>query len=292
MKRIVFPVAAAAVVLSLILVPAASAQRGSPAVNTVKVTDSIYMLQGRGGNLGVSVGDDGILLIDDDYANLSEAIDAALEKLGHDGLKFILNTHHHGDHTGGNPHFGAKAPIVAHSKLRERLAANKDLSDAAVRAGIPTITFDDSLSLHFNGEEIEMVHFPTGHTDNDSVIFFTRSNVVHMGDHFFVGRFPFIDLAGGGDVEQYIENVRAVIGLLPADVKIIPGHGPLATLDDLKSFESMLTETVGIIRAGIDSGKSLDQLVEAGLPEKFAEAGSGFVNEKRFIGIVYESLTR
>ena len=276
----------------LLIVSDAFAQRQAPQVTTVKVTDTIYMLQGRGGNIGVSVGEDGVLIIDNDYVQMAEAIDAALNKLSKGDLKFILNTHHHADHTGGNRYFGASAPIVAHEKLRERLATSRTLGDAEGRAGLPSITFKDEISLHFNGDDIRMIHFPTGHTDNDSMVFFEQSNVLHAGDHFFVGRFPFIDLAGGGDVESYIQNVRKVIGMLPPDVKIIPGHGPLATLDDFKAFEQMLTETVGIVQKGIDAGKTLDELTEAGLPEKYADAGSGFVNEKRFIGIVHMSLTR
>lgn len=261
-------------------------------ITTHKVTDNIYMLEGRGGNIGVSTGEDGVLIIDDQYANMSDAIKDALKKLGDGKLEYVLNTHHHGDHTGGNVTFGAEATIVAHENVYKRLATDRTLKDARLRKGLPTFTFADSLSMHFNGEEIKMIHFPTGHTDTDSVIFFTDSKVVHMGDHFFSGYFPFIDLSAGGDVESYMNNVRTVLSMLKGDEKIIPGHGPLSTPEDLKNFLGMLEDTTGIIRKGIDAGKSLDDLVEAGLPQKYDKAGAGFVNTKRWISIIYTSLSR
>ena len=280
--------------LSLYLVSTASAQRSQPEVRTSKVAGNVYMLQVRGGNIGVSVGEDGILIVDDDYPNASEAIDAALGKLSKGSLKFVLNTHYHGDHTGGNRFFGAEAPIVAHDNVRVRLEKGKDLSDPAVRAGLPSITFEDSASLHFNGEQILLKHLATGHTDGDSVVYFTESKVLHMGDHYFAHRFPFIDLAGGGDVESYLDNVRSVIKEKQGvdGLKVIPGHGPLSNISELKAWEKSLTEAVGIIQSGIDAGKSRDDLLEAGLPDKFVEFGGGFVNEKRFIGIVHQSLTQ
>lgn len=261
-------------------------------ITTHKVNGNIYMLEGRGGNIGVSVGDDGVLMIDDQYANMSDAIKDALKKLGNGKLEYVLNTHHHGDHTGGNAVFGAEATIVAHDNVYKRLAKGKKLDDPGVRAGLPTFTFADSLSIHFNGEEIKLIHFPNGHTDTDSIIFFTQSKVVHMGDHFFAGRFPFIDLSAGGDVESYMNNVRNVIAQLDGDEKIIPGHGPLSTPKDLKNFLAMLEDTTGIIRKGIDAGKSLDEIIKAGLPKKYDDAGTGFINSKRWISIVYTSFSR
>lgn len=261
-------------------------------ITTHKVTDNIYMLEGRGGNIGVSVGDDGVLVIDTQYANMAKPIRDAIKKLSKKDIAFIINTHFHGDHAGGNAALGQETPIIAHANTRKRLAGNKDLSDDTFRNSLPWITFDDDLSLHLNGEEITIRHFPTGHTDTDLVVYFTESNVVHMGDHFFNGFFPFIDLAGGGDVMSYIGNVAAILSMLPADAKVIPGHGPLATVDDLKAFKAMLDETVGIVRDGIAAGKDESKLQAEGMPEKYADAGSGFINTKRWISIVYTSLTR
>lgn len=261
-------------------------------ITTHKVTDTIYMLEGRGGNIGVSVGEDGVLVIDTQFENMADPIRDAIGNLSKDDIEFIINTHFHGDHTGGNVALGQDTPIVAHENARKRLLGTGDVGDDAFRNGLPWVTFDDDLSLHFNGEEIKLVHYPTGHTDTDCVVFFTASNVVHMGDHFFNGRFPFIDIGGGGDVASYMSNVQAIIDQLPSDVKIIPGHGPMATLADLKNFLSMVKESVDYIRKGMADGKDVKQLQEKGLPEKFAEAGTGFVSDKRWISIVHQSYTR
>ena len=171
------------------------------------------------------------------------------------------------------------------------ITSRTDMNDAKTRNSLPVVTFDDDMSLHFNGEEIKLVHYANGHTDTDSIVFFTKSNVVHMGDHFFVNAFPFVDTANGGDVEQYIKNVRAVLADLPDDVQIIPGHGPLATKAVLQSWIDGVAESVEILRPGIESGKSAKDLIEAGLPAKFDDWGKGFVSTNRWIGIVHSSLS-
>ncbi|HKR60894.1 MAG TPA: MBL fold metallo-hydrolase, partial [Pyrinomonadaceae bacterium] len=189
------------VTLLVLAVPVVQAQDFSKVeITATKVNGNIFMLQGQGGNIGVSVGADGILIVDDQFAPLADKIKAALKTLGEGKLKFVLNTHWHGDHTGGNAQFGPEAPIIAHDNVRRRLATEqkseffKRTTPASPKEALPVITFDKSLSVHFNGEEIKVIHFPQGHTDGDSVIFFTTSNVVHMGDDFFVARFPFVDL--------------------------------------------------------------------------------------------------
>src|SRR5687767_6795650 len=176
-------------------------------VKVHKVHGNVYMLQGMGGNIGVSVGPDGILIVDDQYAPLADKIKAALKTLGEGKLKFVLNTHWHGDHTGSNAAFGPEAPVIAHDNVRKRLSTEqrneffKRTTPPSPKEALPIITFGHSLTVHFNGEEIRVIHFPQGHTDGDSIIFFTNSNVVHMGDHFFAGRFPLVDLDSGGNVE-------------------------------------------------------------------------------------------
>src|ERR1041385_2028919 len=222
------------------LASAALAQRdmSNVEIKTTPVAGNIYMLEGNGGNIGVSVGPDGILIVDDQYAPLSEKIEAAVRKLNPGRLKFVLNTHHHGDHTGGNAAFGAKdATIIAQSNVRKRLAADAN----SKKESLPVITFDQSASVHFNGEEIKLLHHGPGPPDGDSVIYFTGANVIHMGDLFFNGGFPFIDLSSGGSVDGYVASVAAVLEKAPADAKIIPGHGKLGTVDDLRTFHTALT---------------------------------------------------
>jgi cyclase len=264
-------------------------------IKSTQVAGNIYMLEGAGGNIGVSVGADGILIVDDQFAPLADKIRAALKKLGEGKLRYILNTHFHGDHTGSNKVFGTEATIVAHDNVRKRLSG--ELKPASGNAkpeppeALPVITFDNSLSVFFNGEEIRVMHVPHGHTDGDSVIYFTKANVVHMGDQFFNGMFPFIDLQSGGDVEGYARNVEAVLAKTPADAKIIPGHGLLANVDDLKKFHQMLVETIGIVRERIRAGKTLDQIKAEGLPEKWNSWGQGFMKTPAWLQTLYQGLS-
>src|ERR1044072_1204729 len=209
-------------------------------IKATKVAGNVYMLEGAGGNIGVSVGDDGLLIVDDQFAPLSDKIRAALKGIADKKLKFILNTHWHGDHTGGNVAFGAEATIIAHDNVRKRLATEQkstvfnSTTPPSPKEALPVITFDQTLTVHFNGEDIRAIHYPRGHTDGDSVIFFSASNVVHLGDDFFAGRFPFVDLESGGSVEGLVKNIGELINKIPADAKLSPGHGAISTLDDLK----------------------------------------------------------
>ena len=256
-------------------------------IKSTHVAGNVHMLEGAGGNVGVSTGPDGLLIVDDQFAYMAEKIDAALQKLeAPKPLKFVLNTHWHGDHTGGNAFFGTKASIVAHSNVRKRLAAKSDTAKDA----LPVITHDNGLSVNFNGEEIRMIPLLPGHTDGDCAIHFTKSGVIHMGDQFFNGRFPFIDLGSGGSVDGYIKNVANVLQMATDDMKIIPGHGALATKKDLQAFHDMLVETTGVIRKAIADGKSIEEVKAAGLPEKYKEWGTGFINHQRYIEIVYNNL--
>ena len=267
-------------------------------ITATKVGGNIYMLQGSGGNIGVSVGTDGILIVDDQFAPLADKIKKALKDLGDGKLKFVLNTHWHGDHTGGNVAFGPDAPIIAHDNVRRRLSTEqkseffKRTTPASPNEALPVITFDKSLSVHFNGEEIKVIHFPHGHTDGDSVIFFTNSNVVHLGDDFFVSKFPFVDLESGGDVEGLIKNIAEIIPKLPADVKIIPGHGAISTVADLKAYHRMLTETTAIVREKMKAKKTLAEIKAEGLPAEWKEWGSGFIKTDVWLETIHRSLSK
>jgi glyoxylase-like metal-dependent hydrolase (beta-lactamase superfamily II) len=266
-------------------------------IKVQKVSGTVYMLEGQGGNIGASVGEDGIVIVDDEFLPLAEKIEAALKGITDKPVKVVLNTHWHGDHTGGNPHFGEKAPIIAQENVRKRLAEGGKTRFGEVKpaskSALPIITFDDKVSVHLNGEDIRAIHFPNGHTDGDSVIFFTQSNVVHMGDDFFNGgMFPFIDLDSGGSVQGMIAGDEKVLAEVPDDVKIIPGHGPLGTKDDLRKFITMLKETSAAVAAGIKQHRTLDQLKKEKVLAKWDSFGQSFINTDTFTEILYDSLTK
>lgn len=266
-------------------------------VKTQKVSGNVYMLQGRGGNIGAVVGPEGILIVDDDYKAVSEKLSAALKELGSATPRFVLNTHWHGDHTEGNEMFGKQqSVIIAHANVRKRLLDPPMIFGQKTPPypsfALPIVTYTESMSIHLNGEEITLRHYPNGHTDGDTVVFFKNANVVHFGDDFFVGRFPFVDIDSGGSVQGMIDNVASLMKTVPADAKLIPGHGPLATMADLKAYHQMLVESSKIITDAMKAGKSVDEIKKAGLPDKFKEAGSGFVKTDFWIDTVYRSYSK
>ncbi len=257
-------------------------------VKSKAVAGKVHMLEGAGGNIGVSAGPDGILIVDDQFAPLANKIEAALTEIDKGSLKFILNTHWHGDHTGGNAHFGRKGHIVAHENVRKRLVEKSGTPKEA----LPVLTFDQSMSVHFNDEEIRLIHLGPGHTDGDAIIYFTKSGVAHLGDLFFNGRFPFVDLGSGGDVPGLLKNIDAALKLLPSETRIIPGHGALATKTDLQTYRTMLVETIDLMKKAVADGKTLEQVKAAGLPEKWKDWGSGFINANRWMEIAYNSVNK
>src|ERR1051326_1109166 len=268
-------------------------------IKVQKVAEGVYMLEGAGGNIGVSAGEDGIVIIDDEFAPLAPKIQAALKGIEDKPVRFIINTHYHGDHTGGNAEFAKQGTIIAHENVRKRLAEGtslkqmKSTTPPAPKDALPIITFNDRATVHLNGEDIRAIHFPHGHTDGDSVIFFPHSNVVHMGDDFFNGGiFPFIDLASGGNVQGMIAGGEKVLAETPDDVKIIPGHGPLGTKDDLRKFLTVLKETSAAVETGIKQGKRLEQLKQEKVLAKWDSYGHGFIKTDEFIEILYDSLTQ
>lgn len=260
---------------------------------TEKVAGNVYVLYGQGGNIGISNGADGMMIIDTQFAAVADKIKAELAKLGTDTPKFVFNTHWHGDHTGGNEIFGKDSLILAHSNVRKRMLETTmfrgEKRTPSPKVALPMITYNEGVSLHFNGEEIRAEYFPNGHTDGDTVLFFTGSNVVHLGDDFFVGFFPFVDLESGGTVEGLMNNIARLIQMIPADAKLIPGHGKVSTIDDLRDYYQMLAETTLIVRKAMKEGKTLEQLKTAGFPEKFKEAGSGFIKTDAWIETIYKS---
>ena len=270
-------------------------------IKVTKVAGSVYMLEGDGaGNIGASVGEDGIVIVDDQYAPLADKIQAALKGITDKPVRFIINTHYHGDHTGGNAYFQKQAPIIAQDNVRKRLESGGAAGNGssihmdvkpAPKEALPIITFDHDVTVHLNGEDIRALYFPAGHTDGDSIIFFPKSNVVHMGDDFVTYGFPFIDVESGGSIDGMIDGVEKVIAQVPPDVKIIPGHGPVSTIDDVKAYLAMLKGTRDAVAKEIKAGKTVDQMKQAKLLDPWKRYSGDFVNEDTFIETLYNSLT-
>lgn len=247
-------------------------------IETIKLTDNIYMLVGAGGNIGVLSGDDGLLMIDDQFAPLADRIKSALSAINEKNPTYLLNTHYHGDHTGGNHLFSENSIIMAHHNVRVRL-----VSEEASSAALPVITYEKAAHLYFNGEEINLIHLPSGHTDGDTVVHFTQSNVIHLGDQFFNGRFPYVDLGAGGSIGGLIKNIEYILGMIDNDTKIIPGHGVLGNKMDLEAYLVMLEKTSAVVIKAINAGKSLDVIIKEGLDKKWENWGTGYINEENWI---------
>ena len=263
-------------------------------ITTIELESDLFMLMGRGGNIGLSVGDDGAFLIDDQFAPLTEKILAAIAAVTDQPVRWVLNTHWHGDHTGGNENLGeAGAMIVAHENVYRRMnpAEFADLvgrSDQAPRAALPVVTFDEGVRFHWNGRHIEVTHVGVAHTDGDAIVHFPRANVFHMGDTFFRGRYPFIDVDSGGGVDGVIAAANFVLERSSEGTRIIPGHGELASPEHLREYRDML-ETVRLRVAGlVANGRTEDQVVAAG-PTGDLDAVWG-ENPERFVRAVYRSL--
>ena len=269
-------------------------------IKVTHVAGTVYMLQGAGGNIGASVGEDGIVIVDDQYAPLAEKIKAALKGVTDKPLRFVINTHYHEDHTSGNAIFQKDAPVIAQDNVRKRLeegttAGNmgslKAVHKPQSKDALPILTFDHDMTVHLNGEDIRALHYPHGHTDGDSIIFFPKSNVVHMGDDFVRYGFPFIDLNGGGSVEGMIAALEEIIPKLPADVKVIPGHGDLSNLDDVRAYVAMLKDTRAAVEGEIKQGKTLDQLKQEKVLARWEKYKSEFISTDIFIETLYNDLT-
>jgi len=260
-------------------------------MKVTKVAGNVYMLEGSGGNIGASVGEDGIVIVDDQFAPLAEKIKAALKGVTDKPVRFVINTHFHGDHTGGNAIFQKDAPVIAQDNVRKRLEAGGGDRKPAPKDALPIITFDHDVTVHLNGEDIHALHFASGHTDGDSIIFFPKSNVVHMGDDFVTYGFPFIDLKSGGSVEGMIAAVDDVVGKLPADVKVIPGHGPISNLDDVRKFSAMLKATLAAVQNALKQGKTLDQMKQEKILAPWDKWSGDFIKTDGFIETLYDDLT-
>lgn len=269
-------------------------------VTSLKVADGVYMLQGAGGNIGLSVGEDAAFLVDDQYAPLTPKIVAAVKAITDKPMRFVLNTHWHFDHTGGNENLGAAgALIVAHDNVRRRMSTEQFIEffkmkfEPSPKVALPVVTFNDAVTFHINGDELHAFHVPPAHTDGDSVVHFRRADVIHTGDLFFNGFYPFIDVGAGGGIEGMIAAADRLLALAREGTKIIPGHGPLASRADLKAFRDMLAAVRDAIQPLVAAGRTLEQ-VTAAKPTAAQDAkwGGGFIKPDQFVGIVYQDLSR
>jgi cyclase len=293
----------------LLAVPGMALAQQSPDFSKVeikvsKISGNIYMLQGAGGNIAASLGDEGILIVDTEYSPLAQKIQAALKGIGitDKPVRFVIDTHYHSDHSDGNAAWSALgATIVSNENLRMRLENGSAIGNgpggsisikqpAQTKAALPIITFDDHITLYLNGEQIRVLHFPAAHTDGDSVVYFSTNHVVHMGDEFVRYGFPFVDVNGGGSVQGMIAACEKVTATLPADVKVIPGHGELASMDDLREYTKMMKETLALVEKAMANHETLDQMKSEKILAAWQRYSGTFVSSDAWIETIYNSL--
>jgi glyoxylase-like metal-dependent hydrolase (beta-lactamase superfamily II) len=266
-------------------------------IKTTHVAGSVYMLEGAGGNIGASIGDDGIVIVDDQYVPLAQKIRTALKAIADKPVRFVINTHYHDDHTNGNLEWYKQATIIAHDNLRTRLANREATPETAGKVtgatpnAWPLITYDHELTVHMNGEDVRAMFVPHAHTDGDSLVYFTKSNVLHTGDNFVRYGFPYVDLDAGGSINGMIAALESTLSRLPADVKIIPGHGQLSNVDDVRKFVAMLRDSRAAVERGVHAGKSADQLKREKVLEPWKEWDNSFVTTDIFTDMLYRDVT-
>lgn len=274
-------------------------------MKVAKVAGNVYKLvgpvpvpdDGNIANIAACFGEDGIVLVDVAQARFGDKIQDALKGIADKPVRFVILTHYHGDHSGGSAYFQKLAPVIAQENVRQRMENGGTIFDGTThspikpkpREALPIITFDHDMTLHLNGEDIRVMHFPTAHTDGDSIVFFPKSNVVSMGDLFVTYGFPFVDVDSGGSIDGMIDAVEKVIAQMPADVRVIPGHGPVSGLNDMRAFVKMMKETRAAVQSAIDRGQTLDQMKQAKLLDRWKQY-SGPLGEDAFLGILYYSL--
>ena len=267
-------------------------------IETVPVTEDIYMLTGEGGNIGVSTGEDGVLLIDDQYAPLTDKITAAVDAIAEQPIRFLLNTHWHFDHTGGNENLGESGVvIVAHDEVYTRMSTDQFVEafqrevPASPPAALPKITYNDTLTFHLNGQTINGFHVKPAHTDGDTVIHFPDADVIHTGDVYFNSMYPFIDISSGGSVVGMLEATEKILALAGDDTKIIPGHGALSNRSELEAYQQMLMDVKTTAEEAIAQGLTLEEFIASDPTAEYDDTwGQGFLTPEQFQTIVYQSL--
>ena len=269
-------------------------------IKATLVAGNVYMLQGAGGNIAAIVGDDGIVIVDDEYAELSDKVRAALKGVADKPVRYVINTHFHFDHAGGNAAFGKEATLLAQDNVRKRLSQTGVGGTGGAFSftyapqppeALPIITFGHDLTIHLNGEDIRALHAPHGHTDGDAIVFFPKANVVHTGDLFVRYGFPFIDIASGGSSKGIADGLDAMAKTLPADVKVIPGHGAVSSLTDVAHYVKMLRETRAAVAKGVKAGKTAQQLKAEKVLAPWQTWTGPFINTDAFIDTLYNEVT-
>jgi glyoxylase-like metal-dependent hydrolase (beta-lactamase superfamily II) len=296
------PVALVLAVLTLDVALASAQQRdfSKVEIKTTQLAEDVYMLQGAGGNIGVCAGPEGVLVIDDQFAPLTDKIMAAIKAISDKPVRFLFNTHFHGDHTGGNENFGkAGVAIIAHDNVRKRMSVEQynaifdRKTPPAPDVALPIVTFNDSVTFHIGGEEITCFHVPNAHTDGDAIVWFPKDNVVHMGDCMFNGFYPVLDVSGGGSIAGMIAAAERMLKVINADTKVIPGHGPLASRKDLEAFRDMMTTAQKRVKDMIAQKKSLDDIQKAKpLADLDPVWGKGSITQEIFLKELYMDLSR
>jgi len=288
-----------ALALAAVSFGALAQQRNFDAVQikTTQVAEGIYMLEGEGGNIGVSSGEDGVYLIDDQFAPLTPKITAAVKAISDKPIRFLINTHWHGDHVGGNENFGkAGVVIVAHDNVYKRMSVGgaiqllKQNYAPAPKAALPVISFSETATFHLNGDDVTSIHLPPAHTDGDSLVRFAKANVIHSGDVFAAYRYPFIDVESGGSVKGVLRAIDRLLPMLDDDTKLIPGHGGLSGKKDVLAYRKMIATVVGRIEPMARSGKTLQQVLAAKPTREFDEEWGKFRKPDAFVEIVYNGL--
>lgn len=273
-------------------------QRPEITIKTEKLSDGLYVLFGRGGNIGLSIGEDGAYIIDDQFGPLSDKIKSAIDNISEQPVKFVINTHWHGDHVGGNENFAKSGSIiVAHDNVRKRMSTEQvstlsgNTTPASPEAALPVVTFDSELSLHLNGDKMRVYHVANAHTDGDAIIYFENDNVLHMGDTYFNIGYPFIDTGSGGTIDGYIAAVERGLELSNKDTKIIPGHGPMSNKAELQEFVNMLKDLRNKIQSLKADGKSLEQVIAAKPSAQYDEkSGQAFIKPQQIVTFIYNTL--
>jgi glyoxylase-like metal-dependent hydrolase (beta-lactamase superfamily II) len=270
-------------------------QKNDVTITSKKLTEQVYVLKGQGGNIGLFIGEDAVFMIDDQFAPLTPKILAAIKEITDKPVTYLINTHWHGDHTGGNENMEKEgALIVAHENVRKRMSVDQIIrgktKKASPKSALPVITFSDDMMLHINNDDILITHVHNSHTDGDAIIYFTKNNVLHMGDAYFQGKFPYIDLNSGGSIDGYISGIEKAVILADVETKIIPGHGNVSSKEEMKPYLKMLKTLRQRLNDEVNNGKSLEDVLKNESITSEYTSYNGWINEERIKTAIYNSL--